>query len=188
MGIKVVSMFWLLLALLLWTPVYMYLCLQFVGYILINGVARSKVWILKAMAFPQSFESWTIKKPESQRTNAFKLWCWRRLLRVPWIARRLNQSILKEINPEYSLEGLTLKLKLQYFAHLMQRAKSLKKTLMLGKIEGMRRRRQQRMRWLDGIIGATDTSLSKPWEILKDREGWWAAVQEVRKSLKWLSD
>ena len=105
-------------------------------------------------------------------------------MRVPWIARRLNQSILKEINPEYSLEGLTLKLKLQYFAHLMQRAKSLKKTLMLGKIEGMRRRRQQRMRWLDGIIGATDTSLSKPWEILKDREGWWAAVQEVRKSLK----
>ena len=115
MGIKVVSMFWLLLALLLWTPVYMYLCLQFVGYILINGVARSKVWILKAMAFPQSFESWTIKKPESQRTNAFKLWCWRRLLRVPWIARRLNQSILKEINPEYSLEGLMLKLKLQHW-------------------------------------------------------------------------
>ena len=131
MGIKVVSMFWLLLALLLWTPVYMYLCLQFVGYILINGVARSKVWILKAMAFPQSFESWTIKKPESQRTNAFKLWCWRRLLRVPWIARRLNQSILKEINPEYSLEGLTLKL--QYFGHLMQTTNSLEKDLDAGK-------------------------------------------------------
>ena len=142
MGIKVVSMFWLLLALLLWTPVYMYLCLQFVGYILINGVARSKVWILKAMAFPQSFESWTIKKPESQRTNAFKLWCWRRLLRVPWIARRLNQSILKEINPEYSLEWLMLKL--QYFGHLMWWADSLERTLMVGKTEGRRRRGNRR--------------------------------------------
>ena len=104
MGIKVVSMFWLLLALLLWTPVYMYLCLQFVGYILINGVARSKVWILKAMAFPQSFESWTIKKAKCQRIHAFELWCWRRLLRITKTARRSNQPILKEISPEYSLE------------------------------------------------------------------------------------
>ena len=143
------------------------------------------------MVFPvvmHGCESWTMKKAEHQRIDAFKLWCWRRLLRVPWTVRRSNQSILKEINPEYSLGGLRLKLKLQYFDHLMWTANSLEKTLMLGKIEGRGRRGQQRTRWLDGIINSVDMSLSKLWEIVKDRATWHAVIQGVTKGRTWLRD
>ena len=150
-----------------------------------------KVCIVKAMVYPvvmYGCQSWTIKKAEHWRIHAFQLWCWRRLLRVPWAARRSNQSILKEINPEYSLEGLMLKLKLQYFGHLMQRPDSLEKTLMLVKIEGRRRTRWQRMIWLNGITNSMNMNLSKLWEMAKNRVAWCTAVHVVVKSWTQLSN